>query len=312
MTDYIDLPMPKKTPRSKAPSSIPTFADIYWNPYSIRQNRRALCICMGGDPVPGARARVTRRGVFYPERQVTYRKRLQSIYMGHGDPEGNPTFPYYSVNLKFNSTIMPAKGGFGVRAFFYKRNRQRMDVDNLLKMVMDAGNGILWEDDSQVMEAFGRIYVEPARPRIVVLIYHVEGDPALTRSMDKICTGCGKIYTPKNSERYYTQKYCTSKCWSESNRTEIVCAFCKELFTVPNCYVPRRRDKYCSRSCAAKGYWVDNPRSSSNWKCQECGKGVSRKEYSRCHPCSMKIRKPKTKNTQFAKVKRGKRGASDL
>lgn len=60
---------------------------------------------------------------------------------------------------------------FGVRLFFFKRNRIRTDLDNLAKLVMDALNKLAWNDDSQVDEIVLRRGYDKENPRTEALIY---------------------------------------------------------------------------------------------------------------------------------------------
>ncbi len=47
----------------------------------------------------------------------------------------------------------------GLVVTFQLGTRRRVDMDNLLKTVMDAGNGVLWTDDWQVAEVtMGKTY----------------------------------------------------------------------------------------------------------------------------------------------------------
>lgn len=46
----------------------------------------------------------------------------------------------------------PVADPVSVTAAFYRRTRGRVDVDNLVKTVLDAANKVLWLDDSQVVE----------------------------------------------------------------------------------------------------------------------------------------------------------------
>ena len=56
----------------------------------------------------------------------------------------------------------PLKGAVRIRVQFYRRKPKKLtsrmwgDVDNHLKSVLDALNGICYEDDSQVVEVTGR------------------------------------------------------------------------------------------------------------------------------------------------------------
>jgi crossover junction endodeoxyribonuclease RusA len=66
----------------------------------------------------------------------------------------------------------PLAGSLAVSVDFYLPDRRRRDLDNLSKAVLDACNGVVWEDDQQVTQLhitkqFDRdetgitVYVEP-------------------------------------------------------------------------------------------------------------------------------------------------------
>lgn len=61
---------------------------------------------------------------------------------------------------------------YGVVALFFSATRQRRDVDNMLKLVLDGLNKIAWHDDSQVFEITGRkMFCPKGDERTAVLIY---------------------------------------------------------------------------------------------------------------------------------------------
>lgn len=79
---------------------------------------------------------------------------------------------------------------FGVRAFFFctldeHRHRvgsrrkikgvtKRGDADNLLKNVLDAMTGLIWEDDEQAVELVSRRFLVDAKgPRTVLMFYPI-------------------------------------------------------------------------------------------------------------------------------------------
>lgn len=64
----------------------------------------------------------------------------------------------------------PLTGNLAVGCEFYRSTRRRVDVDNLLKHVFDAGNTVAWVDDSQCTAQFGVIELDRANPRTVVFI----------------------------------------------------------------------------------------------------------------------------------------------
>lgn len=58
------------------------------------------------------------------------------------------------------------------RLFSYKRTKP--DLDNLLKTVLDAGNGKLWKDDNQIVEI--RTFKKyESIPRTALIIEELEG-----------------------------------------------------------------------------------------------------------------------------------------
>lgn len=61
-------------------------------------------------------------------------------------------------------------GEIGVSLTFYLPTHRKMDLDNLSKAVMDGMNGVVWEDDQQVIELRIRKFYRPARPGVAVRI----------------------------------------------------------------------------------------------------------------------------------------------
>lgn len=60
-------------------------------------------------------------------------------------------------------------GSVAIVAIFYRPNRQRIDADNLMKLVMDAATGAgVWTDDSQVTALASYVELDHQRPRTVV------------------------------------------------------------------------------------------------------------------------------------------------
>jgi Holliday junction resolvase RusA-like endonuclease len=48
--------------------------------------------------------------------------------------------------------VKPFEGDIAVEMHFHRADKRRCDVDNLQKLLLDACNGILWKDDSQIVE----------------------------------------------------------------------------------------------------------------------------------------------------------------
>ncbi len=108
---------------------------------------------MLGEPVPKARARVTGRGTYTPAR--TAHAELAWEWL-----------------LK-SKCRTPITGHVIVEADFYLGNKRRCDADNLLKLFMDSANGIVWKDDSQVIEIHVSKHVDREQPRSEVRVWKV-------------------------------------------------------------------------------------------------------------------------------------------
>jgi Holliday junction resolvase RusA-like endonuclease len=85
--------------------------------------------------VPLARPRVTKRGTFLPKRSQQFRADFQTL--ARAAFRGKPFNSNIAVTLHFFKPINPSSRNFG-------------DIDNLVKAVLDAGNGLLWTDDSLI------------------------------------------------------------------------------------------------------------------------------------------------------------------
>ena len=64
----------------------------------------------------------------------------------------------------------PLTGRLSVTMTFYRKDRRRVDLDNLEKLAADSANGVLWEDDSQIVEMISRKDYDPKQPRTEIEI----------------------------------------------------------------------------------------------------------------------------------------------
>lgn len=62
----------------------------------------------------------------------------------------------------------PLDGDVQLSVAFYRENRKPIDLDNMVKRVKDAANGILWKDDRQVVDLWASKRVDPDNPRTVI------------------------------------------------------------------------------------------------------------------------------------------------
>lgn len=93
------------------------------------------------DPVPCPRPRVGRHGAYYPARYRNWKDSFRKLLVAKVASDA------------------PIRGPVTARIrIFVKRPRKtslgwpKPDVDNYAKAVMDACNGVVWEDDAQVIE----------------------------------------------------------------------------------------------------------------------------------------------------------------
>lgn len=94
---------------------------------------------VGGEPVSKARARVGKHGTYTPEKTAAAEEK---------------------IGWEFRRAVGPhepdAEHLYAVTAAFYSATRRRRDVDNMLKLVLDAMNKVAWKDDAQVVEIAAR------------------------------------------------------------------------------------------------------------------------------------------------------------
>lgn len=210
---------------------------------------------------------------------------------------------------------------YGVVGLFFNGTRQRRDVDNMLKLILDGLNGIAWHDDSQVVEVTGRKVhvVDKAHARTEVLIYRL----GRMYRMEAVCQQCGERYETWPSTAK-TAKYCSRACGLEFRRLARTRA-CEQCGTSFEAHGTGRTTRFCSIACnsAAKSVEVQcdhcgakftrrksavRPRNfctpehrdaamlarrktatrRPGGTCADCGGSTSKKTYKRCLECNLK------------------------
>jgi len=115
------------------------------------ESRNHIHVVVEGQPKAKQRARMGRRGAYTPSATTNGQ---EVVGWALKQAVGHKMFP---------SNVY-------VKAVFYRSNRQRIDVDNLLKLVLDAATGICWVDDSQVTSVQGELELDAANPRTEIEI----------------------------------------------------------------------------------------------------------------------------------------------
>jgi Holliday junction resolvase RusA-like endonuclease len=249
-------------------------------PISIRPEDIVASVVVPGNPVAHQRPRVTRSGHTYTPAPTVEYKKMVATY------------------VQSAAVRRLAGSAYGVQARFYRSNRQRVDVDNLLKSILDGSTQAgIWKDDSEVMEIAARLFRADPNPRAEFVIYILEPQAIPLFPSSTNCLRCGKeIRSYKTNPR----KWCSRECMGLALRASVICSHCKKEFVALRCATRRKRVRpYCSRACSIAGFQElkrIEGKESDKWVCQECGGRVSRKEYVRCRACSIKQRQPPKSN----------------
>lgn len=64
-------------------------------------------------------------------------------------------------------------GDLAVEVTFYRKTNVRADVDNLVKGITDPLNGLVWEDDRQIVQLVARVIYGADVPRAEVKVRRV-------------------------------------------------------------------------------------------------------------------------------------------
>lgn len=126
-----------------------------------------LAFTVPGPPVPKARARVTSQinidgkretRSFTPAKTKAYEKHVAII--ASAARSHLRQWPHLDAKARF---------GLSVRVH---RSAERGDLDNFIKAISDACNGVAWVDDSQVRRIDGAVYAcDKGRERVEVEVW---------------------------------------------------------------------------------------------------------------------------------------------
>lgn len=119
-----------------------------------------------GEPVAAPRPRTSKAGRHYvPRAYVAWR---DSVALALRD-----------AMVAQSGLLEPTPDPIRLELAFYRVSKRRVDVDNLAKGVMDAGNGVVWRDDFQIVRlTVGRDQVL-LDPRTELIAYRLAAEDAL-------------------------------------------------------------------------------------------------------------------------------------
>jgi Holliday junction resolvase RusA-like endonuclease len=222
-----------------------------------------------GEPRSKARPRFTGNGGVYSDKQQKAHEELLE----------------WHLRLAFKQ---PFEAGVGVGMTFFRSNRQRIDLDNLVKAVLDAANGVAFVDDVQVVELAARIDLDPRNPRTVILIEPKKTSMPRGNECDeeRTCPTCNKAFTFRAKIKPI---HCSRACASKARRKliELSCLHCGKAFKPGSSY-----QKLCSPSCRSASLKAKRKaKARPAGHCEDCGKETSKPSYKRCRACWKKARR---------------------
>lgn len=199
-----------------------------------------------GEPASKARARVVKGHAYTPAKTAAAQRSLADRFGG----------------LVFD-------GNVAVACVFHRGNRQRIDIDNLVKLVLDAATQAgVWQDDSQVTAVVGILEHDRDFPRTVVAFANHESSMARGPNSKPKCKVCGTLYNNYGDRR---RQHCSREC-RMTLANPVRCPTCDQLFKKIV-----GSQKYCSVECRGL--------AQRRRPVCECGARVSRKGYKRCRKC---------------------------
>lgn len=175
-------------------------------------------------------------------------------------------------------------GNVALACIFYRPNFQRIDVDNMLKHVCDAANGIIWEDDSQVTALVGVAHLDVDDPRTVIAVAPHISTLVRGTDADYPCVVCSKPISRSGQTKL--RKTCSRECRAQAMGHQLLdepvpCAWCGEPFKRVSSY-----RKYCSVQCKAAAYRnVRKGIAKPPGRCTHCGAELSHRRGGRCRDC---------------------------
>lgn len=219
-------------------------------------------LVVDGTPPSKARPRVTGKGhVYVPEPQRVAEEAMK-----------------WHLRTEFRT---PYTGNVALVARFFRPTMQRIDVDNLMKHLLDCANGIVVEDDSQITTLFGTVDLDRERPRTVIVVAPYENTAFVRGSVELTCAGCGKTFSRRRSDNL-TQRstagfavYCSPTCRPPRNKATVSCASCGREF--------ERRlaaQRFCSPTCRNQARTIH-----AATYCRSCGRKTSKPGYGLCRDC---------------------------
>ena len=143
-------------------------------PIKSMSTDRSYTVTIPGEPVSKGRPRMTKRGHTYtPKRTVDYERMVQTLFHSeYGSPKLEGPI-LLRLDLYFGIPKSRSKATRKRMQQGLERPCKRPDIDNCMKAVCDALNGIAYKDDSQIVAAVTQKFWAD-EPRAVVTIEELD------------------------------------------------------------------------------------------------------------------------------------------
>jgi Holliday junction resolvase RusA-like endonuclease len=120
-----------------------------------------------GDPI--AWKRPGRVGNRYFDKQIKEKEKLREVVRIAKEAICSPNNAL-SLFFQFNIATPPSWSKKRALNAFSKLHKSKPDVDNLVKFLLDAFTGYLWEDDCQIAEIYAsKTYAEKPSTKLVIV-----------------------------------------------------------------------------------------------------------------------------------------------
>jgi Holliday junction resolvase RusA-like endonuclease len=139
-----------------------------------------LMVVIPGDPVPQGRPRFavnkkTGKVIVYDPKECKAWKRMAGYVMFQAAKEDDFTMATGPVRV-FIVAMFQAPKSKRKDAPVEHHIKRNGDIDNIVKAVLDAGNGVLWKDDALVcqLEAHKSVAMRDVEPQVSVIVRKLE------------------------------------------------------------------------------------------------------------------------------------------
>lgn len=112
-----------------------------------------ITITVPGVAVPKERPRLGKKHIYTPKQTKSFEKKV---------------WTYAAI-----AQVKPIDKPIQIIMDFYLPDHRRIDIDNLIKSILDALNGKAWHDDAQVVCLTARKTMNDSHPRTVITIEKV-------------------------------------------------------------------------------------------------------------------------------------------